>query len=364
MTAAEFQAIRFEQGAAHVIDQTLLPQVEVNIPVRSALEAADAIKTMKVRGAPAIAIVAVIGLAVECRGKAAAFPQATEEQVKAEVSGQIRLLRAARPTAVDLFNLLNAVEERFLHPLPASRQAPLSFSSLARDLSAFAGECLENNRSQCQRIAEAGASLFPAGKAYRILTHCNTGSLATAGTGTALGVIKEMHRLGRLEMVWVDETRPYLQGSRLTAFELGKSGIPFRIIVDGAAASVMASNSVDAVIVGADRITSRGDFANKIGTLGVAVLAAHFRVPFYVAAPESTFDLGMQAGAAIPIELRDELEILAYQGHAAAPVGARAHNPSFDVTPAELVKAIVTDRGIMEQPLHSSIASHFLGHPH
>lgn len=225
---------------------------------------------------------------------------------------------------------------------------------MAAALEAEARSIQEEDLAMCLRMAEHGAALLPAGA--RVLTHCNTGALATGGHGTALGVIRTAWRQGRLRHVWVDETRPLLQGARLTAWELEREGIPHTLIVDGAAAAVMGAGQVDAVLVGADRIAANGDTANKIGTYMLAVLARHHGIPFYVVAPWSTVDPTLPSGDAIPIEQRGADEVRALGGVRWAPAGTAVYNPAFDVTPAALITAIVTDRGVLRPPYREAIA--------
>ena len=303
------EPLRFEGGALYVLDQRALPDEERWIRCETAEQVADCIRTLAVRGAPAIGLAAAYGLAL-----------ADDRDAAAE------LLRATRPTAVNLAWALEQCRESS-DPLATARH-------LHR-------EQLEADR----RLAALGAELF--GDGTRALTHCNTGALATGGYGTACGVLRAAWERGRLAEVWVGETRPLLQGARLTAWELRQAGIPHRVVADSAAGSLMAQGRVDRVVVGADRIAANGDVANKVGTYPLAVLADRHGVPFYVAAPLSTIDPATPNGAAIPIEERDPGEIVA---------GGGAFNPAFDVTPAELVTAIVTEAGVLEPPYTESIA--------
>jgi methylthioribose-1-phosphate isomerase len=296
---------------------------------------ADAIRRLAVRGAPAIGVAAAYGLVLG----ADRFD---------EVSS---LLRSTRPTAVNLGWALDRGRDVFERNrgqgTEAVRQALLDW---ARELQA---EDVRINR----RIGEHGAALF--GEGARVLTHCNTGSLATAGYGTALGVIQSAWTGGRVGMVWVDETRPLLQGARLTAWELKRLGIPFRLVTDSSAGTLMAQGLVDRIVVGADRIAANGDTANKIGTYTVAVLAHRHKVPFYVAAPLSTIDRNTPDGKAIPIEERLASEVTEVFGTRVAPEDTQAMNFAFDVTPAELITAIVTEVGVLEPPYDQSIARAF-----
>ena len=303
--------LRWEDGALLLLDQRALPGEERWIRCERPEEVADAIRTLAVRGAPAIGIAAAYGMVL-----AGDDPGAAAE-----------LLRSTRPTAV---NLAWALER----------------SLAAGDRLELARTLHRGQEDADRRLAELGAGRFAEGD--RALTHCNTGPLATGGYGTAGGVLRAAWERGRLAQVWVDETRPLLQGARLTAWELRRAGIPFQVIADGAAGGLMARGLVDRVVVGADRIAANGDVANKVGTYPVAVLAARHGVPFYVAAPLSTLDPATPTGADIPIEERDPAEVTG----GASP----AFNPAFDVTPAELVTAIFTEAGALEPPYERSIA--------
>jgi methylthioribose-1-phosphate isomerase len=304
------EPLRFEDGALMVLDQRLLPAQERWVRCESPSEVADCIRTLAVRGAPAIGIAAAYGLALAEDRRAAA-----------------ELLRATRPTAVNLGWALDRVLDA---PDALERARELHRAQGAAD----------------RRLAELGAARFEPGE--RALTHCNAGALATAGYGTAGGVLRAAWEQGRLREVWVDETRPLLQGARLTTYELGKAGIPYRLVTDSSAGTLMARGLVDRIVVGADRIAANGDVANKVGTYPLAVLAARHGVPFLVAAPLSTVDAATPSGAAIPIEERDAAEV--------AP-GLPALNLAFDVTPAELVGAIVTEAGVLEPPYEEAIAA-------
>jgi methylthioribose-1-phosphate isomerase len=309
----EASPLRWEDGALIVLDQRRLPTEEVWLRCETAGEAAGCIRSMAVRGAPAI-------------GLAAAYGMALAAQAGEDLAGAAEVLRNARPTAV---NLAWAVDRAL------GADEPLA---LARRLHR---EQLEADR----RLAELGAERFEQGD--RALTHCNTGPLATGGFGTAGGVLRVAWEQDRLAQVWVDETRPLLQGARLTAWELRRAGIPFRVVADSAAGGLMARGLVDRVVVGADRIAANGDVANKVGTYPLAVLAARHGIPFYVAAPVSTIDPRTPSGAEIPIEERDPAEVTG---------DSNAFNPAFDVTPAELVTAIFTEAGVLEPPYEDSIA--------
>jgi methylthioribose-1-phosphate isomerase len=310
--------IEWCDGVVRLIDQRQLPEELVFVDAATVDELCEAIRTLAVRGAPAL-------------GAAGAFGVALAARSGEDVSDAARRLIATRPTAV---NLRWGVE-RVLEAVD-----PLS------EAMAVAAE--DGARNRC--LGQLGAELLPA--RARVLTHCNAGSLACVEYGTALGVIRSAHESGKFVSVWVDETRPVLQGSRLTAWELARLGIPATILVDGAAASIMARGEVDCVIVGADRIAANADVANKIGTYSLAVLANHHRIPFYVAAPLSTVDLACGSGSMIPVEQRDESEVTGF-----VPKGVAIANPAFDVTPASLVTAIITEAGVIPRPNRDALAS-------
>jgi methylthioribose-1-phosphate isomerase len=301
-------------------------------------EVADAIRTLVVRGAPAIGVAAAFGVVLAARESGATGFDGLLADLEAAIKG----LGATRPTAVNLFWALDRMRRTAL----AHRALPLP--ALKARLLAEAQAILDEDIAGNQAMGGHGAALVPAGA--RILTHCNAGALATAGYGTAVGVIRAAHAQGKVALVWVDETRPVMQGSRLTAWEMVHDGIPHRLIADVAAASVMRAGQVDLVVTGADRIAENGDTANKIGTYGLAVLARHHGIPFYVAAPFSTIDTSIPSGAAIVIEERDAAEVRGVAGRQTAPSASPVHNPAFDVTPAELITAIVTERGVFRAP--------------
>jgi len=320
-----------------IIDQTALPDRLVHLELTTVDELVDAIRRLAVRGAPALGVAGAFGVALAVR-------QAEHEDWDAAALGeQIARVRRARPTAVNLATGVDRAAARLAEGLSAvlwEAQSVLDEDLAAnRTLSAFGADWL---------LARLGLASPATQRPLRLLTHCNSGALATAGWGTALGVVRELHARDLVELVYVDETRPLLQGSRLTAWELDRLGIAHRVQADGAAASTILSGAVDAAVVGADRIAANGDTANKIGTLGVALACAHAGVPFLVAAPASTIDLDTAAGAQIPVELRAEAEVLAAGGTATAPAGSRGHNPAFDVTPAELISALTTELGVAE----------------
>jgi methylthioribose-1-phosphate isomerase len=334
--------VRWEGDRLVLLDQTKLPVEEVERACAAWPEVADAIRTLVVRGAPAIGVAAAFGVVLAARASRAT----THAALLADLEEAIKGLAATRPTAVNLFWAL----DRMRRLVVASAPLPLGTlrDRLLEEAQAILAEDLAANRA----MGAHGAALVPDGA--RLLTHCNAGALATAGYGTALGVIRAAHERGKLAVVWVDETRPVMQGSRLTAWELAREGIPHRLIPDVAAAFVMKRGEVDLVVTGADRIAANGDTANKIGTYGVAVLARHHRIPFYVAAPSSTIDASIPSGEAIVIEERDPSEVRGVAGRQTAPSASPVFNPAFDVTPAELITAIITERGVFRPPYHFS----------
>jgi methylthioribose-1-phosphate isomerase len=330
--------VRWETDRLILVDQTVLPEREIERDYRSWPEVGAAIRTLVVRGAPAIGVAAAFGVVLA----AGASHAATFDGLLADLETAIKGLAATRPTAVNLFWALDRMRQAAL----AARALPLDAvrARLLAEAQAIRDEDIAANRA----IGAHGAALVPPNA--RILTHCNAGALATAGYGTALGVVRAAHAQGKVALVWVDETRPVMQGSRLTAWECVREGIPHRLIADVAAASVMARGEVDLVVTGADRIAANGDTANKIGTYSLAVLAAHHRVPFYIAAPFSTIDPSIASGAQIPIEERDASEVRRVGAQQTAPSASPVFNPAFDVTPAGLIAAIVTERGVMRPP--------------
>lgn len=334
-------------GHLELLDQTLLPGRLEWIPCRDVDTVVEAIKSLRVRGAPAIGIAGGYGLVVAA--SEAARAGLAPDAARAHVLARAEELACARPTAV---NLRWAVERaiRTLEPL-ANGTGALEFGAT---LLAEARAIHDEDRELCAAIGRHGAAILPAGD---ILTHCNTGALATGGDGTALAVITTAWEQGRRFEVFADETRPLFQGTRLTAWELVQRGIPVTVLVDAAAAHLLKTGRIAACIVGADRITANGDTANKIGTYGLALLAAAHGVPFYVAAPSSTFDLALASGDEIPIEERSASEVLRPLGVTAAPEGAKAFNPAFDVTPARLIRAIITERGVIEPVTKERIAA-------
>jgi methylthioribose-1-phosphate isomerase len=337
--AERFETVFWQDDAVVMLDQRLLPHEEVYNRYRSAEEVADAIRQMVVRGAPAIGVSAALGVAV------AAHHSGGDEQ---RILEACEVLTRARPTAVNLFWAI----DRMRRCLDAHRGQ--GAKQLTRALLDEAIAVLEEDLALCRKIGEHGAELVPDGST--VLTHCNAGALATAGHGTALGVIRSAVEAGKQVRVIADETRPFLQGARLTAWELARDGIDVTVIADVAAASLLARGEIDLVVVGTDRTVANGDVANKIGTYGVALAASAADVPFYVAAPWSTIDMDTPDGAGIPIEERPPEEVTHVLGTRIVPEGIAVRNPAFDVTPAHLVTALITDRGVVRPPYLKSLA--------
>ncbi len=322
-------------GYLKMVDQTLLPTEHVEIECRDVPAVWEAIKSLRVRGAPAIGVAAAYGAVLGARSHGFADGAAVRRAL-ADASAS---LRTSRPTAVNLFWALDRMS------LCLASSVEVDGCSLLEKLLAEARKIDQEDRAMCRAIGRHGAPLIQPGQG--VLTHCNAGGLATADYGTALAVIFAAHEQGIPVRVYADETRPLLQGARLTAWELKHRGIPVTLICDNMAAQVMREGKVQMVVVGADRIASNGDTANKIGTYGVAVLAAAHSIPFYVAAPSSTFDLSISDGSAIPIEQRDPAEITHGFGRQTAPAGIDVYNPAFDVTPARLIAGIITEKGVI-----------------
>jgi methylthioribose-1-phosphate isomerase len=336
--------VTLEDDAVVMIDQRLLPERETYVRCRSALEVAAAIKDMVIRGAPAIGVAAAMGLALEMKRS-----RSEGGALAAEFDAASRALAATRPTAVNLFWAIERMRRRFAADEGRGTDPEARRAGLAEEARAIEREDL----LACERMGEYGAALLK--EPVRLLTHCNAGALATAGYGTALGVVRSAAKAGKLRAVFADETRPYLQGARLTAWELLRDGIPVTLIADNMAGHLMARGEIDAVIVGADRIAANGDVANKIGTYSVAVLAKENGLPFYVAAPVSTFDLATASGEGIPIEERAAQEVTHHGGRRLAPEGVLVRNPAFDVTPHRYVTAIVCERGVARPPYGDSL---------
>ncbi len=347
LPATPDSAIVWRDDSLLLLDQRALPNHEQFLRLDSAAEVAEAIRDMVVRGAPAIGITAAFGVAIAARIRFAENPQNWRELVEAD----LQCLAASRPTAVNLFWALQRMRG-LMTGLPAERDP---FPALLAQARTIHEQDIEANR----RMGELGAGLIES--ATEVITHCNAGALATGGYGTALGVIRSAYAAGKIGRVLADETRPWMQGSRLTAWELQRDGIPVTLQTEGAAASRMARGGVGWVIVGSDRIAANGDVANKIGTYNLAVAARYHGVKFMVAAPTSTVDMAMASGADIPIEQRDPAEVLACGGSVLGAPGVSAWNPVFDVTPAGLVDAIVTEKGIVLSPDAENMARMMAG---
>ncbi|HUI84968.1 MAG TPA: S-methyl-5-thioribose-1-phosphate isomerase [Candidatus Binatia bacterium] len=337
------KTLEWTDAGVRFIDQTKLPTEETYVTCRTYEEVAEAIRTMVVRGAPALGVTAAMGVALGVRDSQAS----NSADLKRDFDHIAEVLAATRPTAVNLFwgirRMRTKLEELSGQPITRIKQELISEGQrmLAEDIAAN------------QAMGRNGAVLLPASGG--ILTHCNAGALATCGYGTALGVIRAAVAAGKRLQVFADETRPFLQGSRLTAWELMKDGIPTTVISDNMAGSIMRQGKIDAVIVGADRIAANGDVANKIGTYPVAVLAREHGIPFYVAAPFSTIDLNTPDGSRIPIEQRSPREVTHLAGRQIAPDGVGVENPAFDVTPHQYVSAIITERGVVREPYAESL---------
>jgi len=339
--------VAWEGETIKMVDQRKLPVAETYVVCKTVNDVAKAIKTMVIRGAPAIGVSAAMGVAL---GAARSTATGTK-QFTTEFQKNCDLLAATRPTAVNLFWAIERMKKAFAD----GAQAGESVAQLKARLRAAADRIHDDDVESCRAIGRHGASVVPA--EARILTHCNAGALATAGYGTALGVIRGAVEAGKRVAVLADETRPFLQGARLTAWELLRDGIDTTVITDNMAGALMRAGQVDLVVVGADRIAANGDTANKIGTYSVAVLAKEHGIPFYVAAPWSTIDLATADGSAIPIEERASREVTHIGTTRVAPDGAKVRNPSFDVTPARYITAIITERGVYRAPFTETLAA-------
>lgn len=333
-----YRTVDYNDGKVVMIDQTRLPEELVTIELGTPQEVADAIGAMKVRGAPAIGVAAGLGVALAAHASRAADTRGLYRDM--EVAAD--LLRGTRPTAVNLFWGIDRVTKAARRWMDHGTDVEEMRTAIDRLASAL----VEEDEKTCKLIGAHGAALLP--DQASVLTHCNAGALACVSYGTALGVIRAAVESGKRIHVYADETRPRLQGMKLTCFELARDNIPVTVICDNMAGSLMRKALIDCVLVGADRIAANGDVANKIGTYSVAVLAHHHRIPFYVAAPVSTIDLSLSSGDGIPIEERSHDEITHVDGKQLCPEGVQVVNPSFDVTPADLVTAIITDRGVVE----------------
>ncbi|WHS98006.1 MAG: S-methyl-5-thioribose-1-phosphate isomerase [Pantoea stewartii] len=327
MQTFQTTSLQVRNNQLWILDQQALPQQKNWLPAHTVAQLVDHIHALRVRGAPLIGLSASLLLAL----------LAEQGESREQLAQSLDTLRAARPTAVNLMNNLDRMKQALAQP------------EMATSLVEEALRLVHEDKQLCDRIADAGSALVKPGS--QLLTHCNTGGLATAGVGTALGVIARAHQQGHVHNVWVDETRPLLQGGRLTAWELGELGVPYQLITDSMAASLMAAGKVDAVWVGADRIAANGDVANKIGTYSLAVLAHYHGIPFYVAAPHTTLDRQCPTGDAIPIEQRAASEVTGVSGSFGsvqwAPADAQVSNPAFDVTPAALISGWVLDTGVI-----------------
>ena len=337
------KTLEWTDAGVRFIDQTKLPTAEIYVTCKDHNEVADAIRTMVVRGAPAIGVAAAMGVALGAqRSSGKSLPE-----FKRDFDAICTVLAGTRPTAVNLFWAIQKMREKFeqLGALPLEQIK----TALAREAQRMLAEDIAANEA----MGRHGAVLLPS--TGGVLTHCNAGALATAGYGTALGVIRAAVASGKKLKVFADETRPFLQGSRLTAWELMKDGIPTTLIADNMAGAMMLQGKIDAVIVGADRIAANGDVANKIGTYGLAVLAKEHSIPFYVAAPISTVDMNTPDGSRIPIEQRASSEVTHFAGRQIAPDSVQVENPAFDVTPSRYVTAIVSERGVARAPYKESL---------
>jgi methylthioribose-1-phosphate isomerase len=339
-----FNTLEYRNGALRLIDQRRLPTEESYVECRSAGEVAEAIRAMTVRGAPAIGVAAAYGMAMAVGRSAHLGPEA---QIAA-LDEAAAVLSGARPTAVNLFWAIRRMRE-------AAEVSEFAGKKLAEELLELAHEIHRDDIATCRLIGDHGAALLS--PKTSLLTHCNAGALATAGYGTAGGVIRSGFREGKVSRVFVDETRPFLQGARLTAWELGRDGIPVVLITDNMAAYCMRIGKIGAVVVGADRVAANGDVANKVGTYGLAVLAREHKIPFYVAAPMSTIDMDTPSGDEIPIEERPPEEVRRIGDTLIAPEEVEVFNPAFDVTPAGLVDALITERGVVRLAEGESVGS-------
>jgi methylthioribose-1-phosphate isomerase len=342
-------AFREADGVLLLVDQRRLPDALVEYPCRSAGEVAYAIREMVVRGAPAIGAVAAIGLALSAEKMRNSKPYAR----RATLRGGANALISSRPTAVNLRWAVDRVMARYAEVGELSEDGAAIAAAMRAEADAIVAEATTDHG----RLATFGLAVLPQpqDRPVHVLTHCNTGPLACGQFGTALGVVQAAHHAERPIHVWVDETRPYLQGARLTTWELAQAGVPHALLPDVAAGHLMARGEVDVILVGADRVAANGDTANKVGTYTLAVLAARHGIPFYVCAPTSSVDLATPDGSAIVIEERKANEVLEFQGRRIAPAGTAVRNPAFDVTPAELITGIVTEQGVIRAPYEAGL---------
>jgi methylthioribose-1-phosphate isomerase len=337
------RTIQWKNDRVIMLDQRLLPHKEVYRVCRSYEEVAQAIRDMVIRGAPAIGVAAAMGVALGAS-------QATEKTFDRKFERILSVLAKTRPTAVNLFWALEKMRKVY------TENRSRGIEMVKRLLKEEAQKIYKEDIAANKQLGKFGASILR--DARRVMTHCNAGALATAGYGTALGVIRALKESGKLVEVWVNETRPFLQGARLTAWELKKEKIPAILVTDNMAGYLMQKGRVDAVVVGCDRVASNGDVANKIGTYGIAVLAKRHGIPFYVAGPTSSIDIDCASGKDIPIEQRDPKEVSHICGQSLAPKGIKAFNPAFDITSQDLISAIITEKGIIRPPYQQNIRKH------
>ncbi len=333
---APFQSIKWEEDHLVILDQTFLPDREVFIDLNSTGQVWEAIKKLRVRGAPAIGIAGAYGFYLGIKE----LPETNYQSFESEFDRVASYLNSARPTAVNLSWALDRIKTTLF----SQKEKPID--ELKKIALKTAITIHNEDRRMCKAIGEHGVELVPDNA--RILTHCNTGGLATGEFGTAFSVILHAHQAGKVKNIWVDETRPLLQGARLTTWELQKAEIPFQLNIDSAAGFLMQQNKVDMVITGADRITKNGDTINKIGTYSLAVLADYHNIPFYIAAPYSTIDMSLSKGSEVEIEYRDDEEVVHFGNKQTAPDKTDVYNPAFDITPADLITGFVTEKGIVE----------------
>ena len=339
-------------GCLELTDQRALPGKYEKLNCKTIEQLYDAIKTLAVRGAPAIGVSAGYGVVIAAQKM---DPAADLSRALAHLEKSIEYLASSRPTAVNLFWALNRMKE--LAAKLIAKTPAISISDLRKALLDEANAICDEDKQMCKAIGVNGQRFIEEG--FAVLTHCNAGALATAGQGTALSPMYEAHSMGRKFKVYADETRPLLQGGRLTTWELKRAGIDITLICDNMAGSLMKQGKINAVITGADRIAANGDAANKIGTYSLSILAAAHDIPFYIAAPSSTFDLSIKTGSDIPIELRNDEEVTKFAAAQVAPDGIGIYNPAFDVTQAENITAIITEKCVIERPCTEKIASHF-----
>ena len=348
-----FQTIEWTDDGVRMIDQTRLPGEEVYVTCSDYREVAEAIRSLVIRGAPAIGVAAAMGIALGAKNSNVR----TVADFRAEFETIASTLAGTRPTAVNLFWAVDRMRRVFEESLPQNVDDDAVIAAVKLSLVEEAKRILAEDIAINEALGQHGAALLP--NSGTVLTHCNAGALATGGYGTALGVIRAAVAAGKMIQVFADETRPFLQGARLTAWELSKDGIPVTLITDSMAGHFMKQGHIQAVIVGADRIAANGDVANKIGTYMVAVLAHENSIPFYVAAPLSTIDLSLASGEQIPIEERSSREVTEIKGLALAPTGVAARHPAFDVTPHRYITAIITERGVAREPYAGNLKKLF-----